>query len=203
MLETYLTEHRIGSYTPKAGVSPPSSNPVYTVRTATAGDVDGICDLGRRVWTSTFAHTTTEANMAAYLESAYSEQVVSEAISSPHRRFLIATPAAEPKVVAGFAILATDSTSSEPSVSTWPNPIELQRIYVDPAYHGGGVARMLTEAAYALGREEGYKSVWLGVLPENQRAVRFYEKCGFVRVGEHEFRVGDQIDIDAIMTRLL
>lgn len=41
--------------------------------------------------------------------------------------------------------------------------------------------------------------LWLGVWPDNKRAIRLYEKSGFIIIGEHEFHIGDKVDIDFIM----
>ena len=192
------------------------SETAYTVRRATVDDTDGIVKIGRKVFSETFTHNTPE-NIDLYLSKTYTNEAIRADILNPHRRILVAipsssssppTPASEApngkaEEIAAFAILCTDSTPSEPSVSTWPNPIELQRIYVDTAHHGTGLAKLLSQEVDNLAREERYESIWLGVLPENQRAVRFYEKSGYKKVGTHGFWLGDQLDTDDIMIRML
>jgi ribosomal protein S18 acetylase RimI-like enzyme len=179
----------------------PAPSDAYSIRRATPDDIAGIVEVGRRVWVETFSHTTTPDHMAAYLDSAYRPDLISKALADPKLRYLTACLADTPGQVAGYAVLATDS--SEPSVADWPNSIELQRIYIDTPHQGAGLARRLVEAVYELARAEGYKSIWLGVLPENTRAVKFYGKCGFRKVGTHEFWVGGQRDIDDILARTL
>lgn len=196
----------LAEHFPDSGSSTPISarNPSpYLIRPATEADVAGIVHVGRKVWVETFSHTATPADISAYLDSSYTPDLISRGITNPNLRYLVACPNEKPHEVAAFASLATSTSSSEPSVSSWPKPIELQRIYVDSPHHGAGLARRIAEELYELGRREGYESIWLGVLPENFRAVKFYEKCGFKKVGSHEFRVGDQLDIDDIMARLL
>jgi GNAT superfamily N-acetyltransferase len=82
---------------------------------------------------------------------------------------------------------------------TGPDPIELQRFYVDPALIGGGIARPLMERARAEALARGGRTFWLGVWEVNARAIAFYRKCGFVEVGSHTFDVGGDIQRDLVM----
>jgi ribosomal protein S18 acetylase RimI-like enzyme len=175
----------------------------YLVRPAALADVDGIVSVGRRVWLETFSHTTSPENMLVHLDASYTPKLISQEIANSDRLYLVAHSADGSAGVAGFAVIARGTSSSEPSVADWPNPVELQRIYVDKAHHGAGLARQLAEEVYASARKEGFESIWLGVLPENTRAVKFYEKCGSKKVGSHSFWVGEQEDVDDIMARLL
>jgi ribosomal protein S18 acetylase RimI-like enzyme len=52
-------------------------------------------------------------------------------------------------------------------------------------------------------RRRGYDGLWLGVWENNARAMRFYEKKGFVKRGEHFFWVGESKRRDLIMEKEL
>jgi ribosomal protein S18 acetylase RimI-like enzyme len=45
--------------------------------------------------------------------------------------------------------------------------------------------------------------MWLGVWEENPRAIRFYQKLGFVEFGEHIFQLGDDAQRDVLMKKKL
>src|SRR5208283_1623351 len=64
------------------------------------------------------------------------------------------------------------------------HPLEVCRFYVDRAWHGSG------GAVEAFAQSEGHDVLWLAVWEHNMRAIRFYTKHGFVRVGEQPFRLG-------------
>ncbi len=49
----------------------------------------------------------------------------------------------------------------------------------------------------ARGRKMDY--IWLGVWEKNTSAIRFYERKGFVKFGEHPFNMGDELQIDYLM----
>ena len=80
-------------------------------------------------------------------------------------------------------------------------PAEIQRIYVDRDYHGKGVAQALMSALLDAAASGGADVVWLGVWENNPRAIGFYQKLGFRRVGEHVFHVGDDAQRDWILSR--
>jgi ribosomal protein S18 acetylase RimI-like enzyme len=52
-------------------------------------------------------------------------------------------------------------------------------------------------------KEGKHDLIWLGVWPNNHRAIKFYEKFGFTKVGEHSFPVGETMDTDDIMALYL
>jgi len=60
---------------------------------------------------------------------------------------------------------------------------ELYQLYVSAEARGSGVAAALISDAEALLAEAGYETAWLACAIGNDRAARFYEKCGWRRVG--------------------
>lgn len=61
---------------------------------------------------------------------------------------------------------------------------EIVSIYLRPAYMGRGHGRALMDAALSALREQGYARVFLWVLDKNSRAIRFYERYGFMRTDD-------------------
>ncbi|MHA7154790.1 GNAT family N-acetyltransferase [Arthrobacter sp. TMN-50] len=84
------------------------------------------------------------------------------------------------------------------SLSMFPT-IELSKFYVHPDHHGRGQAATLMQATLEVAAEKGAAAVWLGTNDENHRAVRFYEKHGFTRVGVKTFRLGAGVENDFIL----
>jgi diamine N-acetyltransferase len=67
-------------------------------------------------------------------------------------------------------------------------------------WHGRGVSRPLMDAAIAEARARGGQRIWLGVWEENPRAIAFYRKCGFIEVGTQDFRLGNDLQRDRVMS---
>jgi GNAT superfamily N-acetyltransferase len=60
---------------------------------------------------------------------------------------------------------------------------ELYQLYVSTGARGSGVAAALMADAEAHLRKTGVQTPWLACAIGNDRAARFYEKCGWLRTG--------------------
>lgn len=63
-----------------------------------------------------------------------------------------------------------------------PNTGEIFALYVLSEYYGKGVAQQLMKTG--LEQLNHYSQICFWVLKENQRAIRFYQKCGFIPDGQ-------------------
>ena len=99
---------------------------------------------------------------------------------------LVDRPAQDPDVASALTIL--------PSA-------ELSKCYVHPDHHGLGAAAELMHASIESAAATGAAGMWLGVNSENAKAIRFYEKSGFRRVGTKSFRLGSAVEHDFVMER--
>ena len=81
--------------------------------------------------------------------------------------------------------------------------VEISKIYVRASAHGSGIAQQLMSVAVENARAEGAQSVWLGVNQQNERANSFYERSGFLVVGERRFQVGESLEEDFVRERVL
>ncbi len=70
------------------------------------------------------------------------------------------------------------AVSAAPSVPSWG----VLSIAVDPEVRGSGAAKALMEDAEAEARRRGFSRMHLTVAVDNGRAIRFYEKLGWVKV---------------------
>lgn len=57
------------------------------------------------------------------------------------------------------------------------------------------------EQAYGLAKEWQAEWIWLGVWERNPEATAFYERCGFIRFGEHVFQLGGDAQTDVLMRK--
>ncbi len=155
--------------------------------------------LAERTFRDTFAATNTASDMDAYVRGAFSLQRVRFALADPDSSFFLAFAdgATEP---GGYAKLRTGAP--EPSV-TGPDPIEIERLYVERDAIGHGLGSALMRACLEEAAVRGCKTVWLGVWEHNDRAIAFYERWGFVVVGSHVFQLGSDPQADLIMVKTL
>jgi len=163
------------------------------VRRAVAADAAPLAELAARTYFETFAAETPPDDMVAHLAKSYGERQQSEEIADPDAVTLVA---ADGGTLTGYAQVRR---YPPPSCVTGEAPVELRRFYVDRAWHGRGIAQPLMAAALDAARELGAPRVWLSVWERNARAIAFYKKFGFQDVGEHEFWVGTDCQMDRVM----
>ena len=165
----------------------------FSIRTAEAADAEALAELGTRTFQETFAKDNTPEDMALYLAEHFGGGLQRAELEDEAVLFLLLEVQGRP---AGYVKLRRGAANARGQ-----RPLEICRFYVDRLWHGKGAARELMQAIDALALREAHDDVWLAVWQHNARAIAFYEKHGFVRVGEQAFRLGADVQMDWVMAR--
>jgi ribosomal protein S18 acetylase RimI-like enzyme len=165
---------------------------MITYRDATTADGPELDALARAIWLETFERGSSPEDAEAYLAIAYGPNgALLRHLADPAYRFRVAT--AEERII-GYAKI------NEPWLpDAEAGALQLSQLYVVSAWQGRDVAQALMNWAIDSARAERASALLLTVWEENRRARRFYERIGFVHVGDYPFAVGQQIDTDHIM----
>ncbi|RLQ90139.1 GNAT family N-acetyltransferase [Planomicrobium sp. Y74] len=153
--------------------------------------------ISRETFTETFKEQNSPEHLNAYLEKAYNQQQLALELANPDSQFYFVYRDVE---VAGYLKVNIGETQSE---EMGDDSLEVERIYVKKKFHKQGFGKILLAKAFDVATELGKKKVWLGVWEENENAIAFYKKKGFVQTGAHPFYMGDDKQIDLIMTKTL
>lgn len=80
----------------------------------------------------------------------------------------------------------------------YPHHFELWSIYLDPAYVGKGVGKLLFNQAVQYGLEQGFTRMFVNVLDTNKAGRQFYERMGGIAIqgSEFEAKIDDQTYIE-------
>ncbi len=70
-------------------------------------------------------------------------------------------------------------------------------------FTAASAGQLLLEKALEIAAENHINYIWLGVWEKNPRAIRFYEKNGFIQFDTHIFMVGNDPQTDVMMKRSL
>lgn len=163
------------------------------IRQASPFDLAALQAIGRKTFVETFAEGNSAENLAAYLEEGFSEDKLRTELRNDNSQFYFALQKEE---VIGYLKVNWGDAQSE---NQDPNALEIERIYVLQQYHGTQVGALLYEQALSIAQARKAPYIWLGVWEENPRAIRFYQKQGFVEFGEHIFQLGDDAQRDVLM----
>jgi ribosomal protein S18 acetylase RimI-like enzyme len=168
-----------------------------TLRAATRGDAAALAAFAEHVFRETFGPHNRPDDMDAYCSKAFSLAELERELTAPDLHTVLAVAGAE---IAGYAQLRD---GPPPACVTGPDPIELKRLYVDRRWQGSGVAQTLMAHAADLAQRRGAQTLYLAVWQHNHRAIAFYAKQGFERVGAAPFQLGADIQLDPVMMRPL
>jgi diamine N-acetyltransferase len=81
--------------------------------------------------------------------------------------------------------------------------LEIERIYVLKEFQREKVGQTLLEKALQIAGQAHADFVWLGVWEKNTNAINFYRRNGFAEFDKHIFRLGEELQTDILMKRVL
>jgi diamine N-acetyltransferase len=166
---------------------------MFSIRTAGIADAEALAELGVRTFRETFAKDNAPEDMALYLAKHFGVGLQRAELEDKSVLFLLLEAEGRP---AGYVKLRRG-----PGNARGKRPLEICRFYVDRPWHGKGAALELMRAIEALAARDAHDDVWLAVWEHNARAIRFYQKHGFARVGEQPFMLGADVQTDWLMAR--
>ncbi|MGF6930639.1 ribosomal protein S18 acetylase RimI-like enzyme [Chitinophaga sp. W2I13] len=167
------------------------------IRKVTQNDMAQLQQIGRQTFYETFSAGNTEENMTKYLEEGFTTEKLTAELTNEGSSFYFAV--LDDKVI-GYLKLNIGQSQTELQDD---KALEIERIYVIQEYHGKKVGQMLYEQAMQIAAQVNAHYVWLGVWEENQRAISFYTKNGFVAFDKHIFKLGDDEQTDIMMKKIL
>lgn len=168
---------------------------MISIRRAVVADAAALAALAEKTFRDTFGASNRPDDMDLHCRQSYAEVIQAREIADRDRLTWLAVAGG---MMAGFAQLRWGPT---PACVPERAAGELQRIYVDRAWHGQGIAQALMAACVAEFQRRGTEVIWLGVWEHNSRALAFYRKQGFEEVGDHVFQLGEDPQRDLILAR--
>ncbi|MRM83872.1 GNAT family N-acetyltransferase [Riemerella anatipestifer] len=163
------------------------------IKKVKTNEVELLQEVSKTTFYETFAADNTPENMQKYLDEAFSVKCLREELQDEFSEFYFARVGGE---LAGYLKLNFGTSQTELKDS---KAIEIERIYVLKAFQGKRVGQALYEHTLQLARDRGVDYIWLGVWEHNHKAIRFYEKNGFVAFDKHLFVLGDDPQTDIMM----
>lgn len=168
-----------------------------TIKKCTLDDVVELQAVSKETFTETFQEQNSLEHLNAYLERAYNLEQLKRELANPSSHFYFVL---YDQQVAGYLKINTGNAQSE---EMGEDSLEVERIYVKKDFQKHGLGKQLLNKSMEMALELNKSKVWLGVWEENDNAIAFYQKKGFVQTGAHSFFMGDDEQIDLIMTKSL
>ena len=175
--------------------APVSEMPKDSIRVAQRGDETRLSLVGRATFLESYANLLPAEDILAHTEKNHAPAVYAEWLADP--RFSCWLVEAGPgKAPVGYLVLGPPDLPMADLANT---DLEIKRIYLLHPYQRMGVGRALMSEATQYARGAGFARLLLGVYSRNAAALAFYNRIGFHRVGERQFRVGANEYFDHIL----
>ena len=172
----------------------------HVIRKATADDAGRLASLAAVTFPLACPPESSPADIAAHLANTLTEAHFRAYLADPDVTILVIDAGGE---LRGYSLLVA-RPASDPGVAAVLTELpctELSKCYVHPDHHGIGAAAELMHASTVEAAGAGARGLWLGVNELNARAIRFYEKSGFRKVGSKSFKLGSTVEHDFVMER--
>jgi ribosomal protein S18 acetylase RimI-like enzyme len=157
-----------------------------------AGEVAGLL---QEVYAWTYYTAIPPAVLARFLSTELSKPAIAADLRRPGVHYHAAFRDGR---AVGVSKLEAGAPPGRTATEGW---VELAKCYVNPAYHGQGIAGRLLNAACEAAHFEGFRQIWLCVWEHNPRAIAFYRKYGFSADGMMPIYVEDIRFDDLVMRR--
>jgi len=128
-------------------------------------------------WKNTYTFIP-EVDILTHFEKHYSEDRLVEILNNPFSEGIIAEVNS---VSAGWLKLFEDHINKKFFVSS---------LYVLPEFQGFCLGKRLLNESYRIAKEKQFSKVWLGVMKQNVKSLKWYKNLGFVFDEEEPFQMG-------------
>jgi len=166
--------------------------PAWTLREAGRSDCDALSLIGAATFLESFAGALSGPSIVVHCLVAHASETYARYFDEGARAWL--AEAGEGGAPVGYALAGKPDLEAARE-----GDIELKRIYVLSRWHGAGTGRALLDQVVAA--YPARDRLVLGVYAENAKALSFYDRQGFAKIGTRRFDVGGTLYDDHVLAR--
>tara|TARA_B110000967_G_C18887643_1_gene565075 strand:- start:2676 stop:3191 length:516 start_codon:yes stop_codon:yes gene_type:complete len=158
------------------------------IKIATKKDIEVLALLGRLTWVESHGHFIEDKNdVLKYLNENFSVSKTKQNFNSSKQHFYIIYADDLP---VGYAKLVVNASSEHVRSQ---NSCKLERIFILNDFIPLKIGQQLLTFVEAQAKKLLLDTLWLSVYIKNKRAIRFYERNEFLKVGELNFSVNEKV----------
>ena len=169
------------------------------IRYSTKKDAELLAKIGAETFWDTYSTSSKleHAFIKAYITKTFERNLILSEISKDNLVYLIGEIDSE-----SIAYVRLLNGNSRKEISG-ESPFNISRIYLRKKFWGKGLGSLLINRCFQEAEKHKSDVIWLSVWNHNERAITFYEKFGFRKVGKHFFDLAGSPQLDYLMERKL
>lgn len=172
-------------------------NTEITIRKVKPDEAAELAKLSAKLFSETFAHLNDPQDMEQYLAENFSTEKIQQELMDTNTYYFYALKNSIP--IGCIKLILRPIHTAFTGIKT----AELSRLYVAQAYHNQKIGAALMQFALNFALENKAEKIWLGVWEKNQKAIDFYLKWGFIKTDILQFKLGNDVQQDWLMEKIL
>jgi ribosomal protein S18 acetylase RimI-like enzyme len=167
------------------------------IQKVTLAEAEQVLVFSKKTFYDFFAHLNDLSNIDTYSAEAFTLQKMQWELANPDSEFYFALLNDD---TAGYLKLNFNNAQTELQDK---KAAEIERIYVSAEHHGKHIGRGLLNFATDIAKARQLEYLWLGVWEHNDKAIGFYKHHGFEVFSSHDFLLGDDLQTDLMMRKMV
>ncbi len=155
--------------------------------------LDILVKIARETFVAAFEKDNNPDDFEDYMAKAFHPEKVKQELQNEESFFYLVHDSEE---LVGYIKLNVGSAQRDVHD---PDALEIERIYVLEAHQGRNFGSQMLHKIIELTKELGKHYIWLGVWERNKGAIRFYQRHGFDKFGEHAYYIGKDKQTDWLL----
>lgn len=172
-------------------------NAEITIRKVKPEEAAELAQFSADLFSETFSEFNDPLDMKQYLAESFNVEKIQLELAEPNTFCFYAVKNSIP--IGCVKIILHKIHASFTGIKT----AEVSRLYVCKEYHNQKIGAALMQFAINFSLEKQAEKLWLGVWEHNQKAIDFYHKWGFTKVGILQFKLGNDLQQDWLMEKNL
>lgn len=161
------------------------SQPMISLRKAERHDAEILSEVAIASFLPAHGHSAPKKDIDNYVSLHLTPEKFREELKQPHFNYYLLY---FENSLAGYTKYIFNTPNEHIADAS---VCKLERIYVLPEYYDKKLGKVLLEHCIAEAKKAQQHGIWLAVWTENHRALSFYKKTGFTRVGGYDFKISE------------
>jgi ribosomal protein S18 acetylase RimI-like enzyme len=156
---------------------------MFRIQKGTIKDAEILSKISKKSFLVAHGHSAHKKDIDSYTAKNFSkDNFTKELVNKENLYFLIYSK----DKIAGYSKIILNKTNANISAK---NITLMSRLYLLKEFFGLNLGKELFNFNLNLSKENNQQGIWLAVWIENKRAINFYHKMGFQKVGSFDFEI--------------
>jgi ribosomal protein S18 acetylase RimI-like enzyme len=153
------------------------------IRKATIEDLMVLSELSKTTFIESHGNSASESDIQDYVRTNYTVEKFKDEITDLNNHYYLIFFKDE---AVGFSKICLNSVHQSLKEN---NVAKLERLYILQKHHDQAIGFQIFKFNVSLCQKNNQAGMWLNVWTKNTRAINFYDKLGFEKIGNYSFKI--------------